>query len=128
MIQVFCSAPYISSTGKYYLFPLLEPFLAPATIAADVAKTVNPQWKKHYAITTDVAKADVFILPMDIAWYLHTGQRQVVEEFITNAKQWQKPCWIFSGGDYGISWPDEYVQLLQVLKTALTTEIDNICR
>lgn len=117
MIQVFCTAPTISSSGKYYLFPLLEPFLQPAAIATDVAKTVNPQWKKHYTITADAATANVFILPMDIAWYLHTGQRQVVEEFIATAKQWQKPCWIFSGGDYGITWPDQYVQILRMSGT-----------
>lgn len=114
MIQVYCNAPTIPSTGKYYLFPLLEPFLQPESIADDPGKTVNPQWKHFYRITTDASIADVFILPMDIAWYLQTGQRQVVDEFIASAKKWQKPCWIFSGGDYGISWPDPLVHVLRM--------------
>lgn len=126
MIQVYCNAPTIPSTGKYYLFPLLEPFLQPESIAEDPGKSVNPSWKHFYHITVEASVADVFILPMDIAWYLHTGQRQVVDDFIATAKQWKKPCWIFSGGDYGISWPDPFVHVLRMSGTRSCKKGNNI--
>ncbi len=114
MIHIYCTYPVEQDFGKYCLFPLLEPFLQPHVLHSNEAKADSPVWQTHYAITSLPEAADLFILPADIAWYYAHNRVHEVTDFVALAKQYAKPCWIFSGGDYGITWPDEYVQQLRM--------------
>lgn len=114
MIHIYCTYPVQQDFGKYCLFPLLEPFLQPHVLHNHEAKPVSPVWQSQYTVVHSPQEADVFILPVDVAWYFAYNRVSEVEAFVELAKQYSKPCWMFSGGDYGITWPDEYVQQLRM--------------
>nr|WP_264557955.1 hypothetical protein [Flavobacterium sp. N1718] len=93
MINVYTDRDYLGELHRRFVFPLLF----------HLWYKEDEPLRQVYTLVTDDAAADVYVLPLSVEYYISNGLRAVMDRFIDQALQRQKPVWVYSSGDLGLT-------------------------
>lgn len=99
MLKFYTDITQLTEENRKRVFPMLF----------DWFYLENKELKEHYEFVEKGQEADIFILPVDVGFYLNNNKRKQVDAFISEAKKNNKKVWIYSGGDFGVTWNDSDV-------------------
>lgn len=98
MLRLFTDIKYLNEENRSYVFPLVF----------DLYYSKSKFLTQLYSLTDDINNSDVIILPLEYT-FMYKKHRNYVNQFLINAKKFEKPIWIYSGGDFGISLEDNQI-------------------
>lgn len=93
MINVYTDRDYLGESHRRFVFPLLF----------HLWYKEDEPLRQVYTLLTDDAAADVYVLPLSVEYYISNGLRAVMHRFIDQALERQKPVWVYSSGDLGLT-------------------------
>jgi hypothetical protein len=93
MIKVYTDLSFITPEYRKMIFPLLF----------DLCYSTSVSLLELYQIVNNVNEADIVIVPVDIAYFFENDKRQWLYDFIAKGNASNKPVWVYSAGDRGIS-------------------------
>ncbi len=96
MLKLYTDNKLLTEENRQYVFPLLF----------DLYFGDNKILSNYFKIVNSIKEADIVILPLEYGFMLKNFNKYV-DLFIIKAKNFNKPIWIYSGGDYGISIEDK---------------------
>lgn len=91
MLKLYTNKEFLTETYRRQVFPLLF----------DLVFLKNKILLEYYPIVDTIESADVVVLPIDYVAFLK--HRLALLSIIKAAKINQKPIWIYTAGDYGIT-------------------------
>ena len=92
MLKLYTDINLLNEKNRSYMFPLLF----------DLQFSRNNFYTPYYNLEDNIEEADIAILPLEYGFMLK-NYNKYVDLFFNKAKSFNKPIWIYSGGDYGIS-------------------------
>ena len=92
MLKLYTDINLLNEKNRTYLFPLLF----------DLHFSRSNFYSQYYNLEDNIEEADIAILPLEYGFMLK-NYNKYVDLFFKKAKNFNKPIWIYSGGDYGIS-------------------------
>ncbi|TYB80155.1 hypothetical protein ES676_00360 [Bizionia saleffrena] len=99
MLKLYTDSDYLTERFRRQVFPLLF----------DLEFVPDPNLSAIYNIVTDIEDCDVVVIPIDYSVFVsHTD---AFKRLTSLAERYQKPLWVYTGGDYGFSLdlPNAYV-------------------
>jgi hypothetical protein len=93
MLKIYTDTTFITPQNRRIIFPLLF----------DLCYVKTPSILRLYKTVNSFEEADIVIVPIDIAYFFENNKRQWLFGFIAKGNIANKPVWIYSGGDCGIS-------------------------
>lgn len=101
MIQVYTEQSKLTSENRPHVFPLLFDMY--------YNENPDPRIAIHYRFTDDASEADIFIYPIDINEPFKRDESQEVLRTLSLWKEHQKPIWVYTSGDYGVTLNDKEI-------------------
>ena len=96
MLKLFTDNKFLTEENRPYVFPLVF----------DLYYSKSQFLYQYYNLTEDLSDADIVILPLEYAFMLK-HHKNYLHQFFIKVKETNKPIWIYTGGDFGISLKDE---------------------
>jgi hypothetical protein len=93
MIKIYTDTRMVTPQYRKIIFPLLF----------DLCFINTTSLLKLYEIVNNVNEADIVIVPVDIAYFFENDRSQWLYDFIAKGNTSNKPVWVYSAGDIGIS-------------------------
>lgn len=93
MVKFYTNVTEITPENRRRVFPMLF----------DWFFIGNPQIREHFELVDDPKEANVFILPIDAGYYLESNNKHLMDEFIKLAQFNNSNIWLYSAGDFGIT-------------------------
>lgn len=98
MLKLFTDIKFLNEENRSFVFPLVfDLFYAKSKILSN-----------YYSLTDDINNTDIIILPLEYA-LMFKNHKSYLNQFLAKAKEIQKPVWVYSGGDFGMSLKDEEI-------------------
>lgn len=98
MLKLFTDIKLLNEENRSYVFPLIF----------DLYFSKSQFLSKYYSLTDSIKDSDIIILPLEYAFMLK-NHKNYLNPFFKQTKQYTKPVWIYSGGDFGISLDDNQI-------------------
>tara|TARA_R110001632_G_scaffold59169_2_gene143904 strand:+ start:231 stop:1256 length:1026 start_codon:yes stop_codon:yes gene_type:complete len=98
MIKVFTVKSMLTPQNRPYVFPLL--------FDMHYNEQPDPRIAAHYKFTDKLEDADIFVFPIDINGPFKGGKSREVLRIIESWTKFNKPVWVYTSGDYGITLKD----------------------
>lgn len=99
MIKVFTNVDYLTERYRRVVFPLLF----------DLFYLKNEALLACYQLVDSIEECDIAIVPISIDNYYRDKKTYELDEFVKKAKEKGKKVWLYSGGDFGITYKDPEV-------------------
>jgi hypothetical protein len=96
MLKLYTNKSYLSEPNRKIIFPLML-----GLIYKEI-KFV----KDYYRLVETVEEADILVLPLQVE-YFFSNDKNEYQRFLNLSKQFEKPMWVFSGGDIGFTLKDD---------------------
>lgn len=96
MIKVFTNVNYLTERYRKVVFPLLF----------DLFYLKNETLLACYHLVDSIDECDIAIVPISIDTYYREKKTEELDDFVKKAKQKGKKVWLYSGGDFGITYKD----------------------
>jgi hypothetical protein len=93
MIKIYTDSSFVKPQFRKIIFPLLF----------DLCYGDNKKLLQLYQIVNSIEEADILIVPIDIAYFFKNKKKQRLFDFIEKGNTANKPVWVYSAGDFGIS-------------------------
>lgn len=103
MIKIFTDHNYLIDSNKRSFFPLFDELLIEDSIL-----------KEKYVFVDIIDDCEVIILPLSIDYLLENKNKKLVNQFMQYSKESNKPLWVFSSGDIGLTIRKENVYVFRV--------------
>lgn len=116
MIKIYTLTKYLNSDNRRRVFPLLF----------DLWYLNNQYSLDRYILVDNPEDADLAVFPIDIVYLFNIGESSVFWEFIREANSNGIPAWIYTAGDFGKTFSENFITFrLGGFKTKLSenTEI-----
>lgn len=94
MVNIYTWKNYLNQENRKRIFPL---FLDLHYIEGKTAR-------KFFSIEEKIEKAHVAVLPLDLGFFFQNNLMSEVERFLSLANQHNLQVWIYTAGDFGISY------------------------
>lgn len=104
MLKFYTDTKELTQENRKRVFPMLF----------DWFYLEQPLIKQYFYLVPTFIEADVCILPIDLGFYLTSNRKQEVLDFIALAKANHRKVWLYSAGDFGITWEDEAVTVFRL--------------
>ncbi len=91
MLRLYTNIDFLTETHRKHVFPLLF----------DIHYLKNESLLEYYKIVDDIESSDIVVFPIDYVAFLK--ERKAFLKLQKEAKAHNKPIWMYSGGDYGIT-------------------------
>ena len=98
MLKLYADKELLTEENRQYVFPLLF----------DVYFGDNKILSNYFEIVNSIEECDIAVVSLEYGYMLRKFKKQL-KLVIKKAKNINKPIWIYSGGDYGISIEDKGV-------------------
>ena len=98
MLRLFTNIKFLNEENRSHVFPLVF----------DLFYSKSKFLTQFYSLTDDIDNSDIIILPLEYA-FMHKNYNKYLIQFFNKTKNYKKPIWIYSGGDFGISLNDEQI-------------------
>lgn len=98
MLKLYVDIELLKEEYRSYVFPLVF----------DLHYSKSKFLSQFYSLSDDIAASDIIILPLEYAFMLKHHKKQL-NHFFKNVKESNKPIWIYTGGDLGISVEDDQI-------------------
>jgi len=98
MLKLFTDIKFLSEENRSYVFPLVF----------DLYFSKSKFLSKFYCLTENIKDSDIIILPLEYAFMIK-NYKNYLDPFFNQAKKYNKPIWVYSGGDFGISLVDNQI-------------------
>lgn len=104
MIKIFTDQTYLIHKNKGNFFPLFDKMVF----------DLNSQLYGYFNFTDNIKECNVLILPLSIDFFLENKGKKIVDYFKQLSKKHQKPLWVFSSGDVGLTILDPFIFVFRV--------------
>jgi hypothetical protein len=98
MLKLYTDIKLINEGNRPYVFPLIF----------DLYFSKSKFLMQYYSLTDSIKNSDIIILPLEYTYMLKKHDKYLTK-FLTNANEFEKPIWVYSGGDFGISLEDQKI-------------------
>lgn len=98
MLKLFTDINLLNQENRSFVFPLIF----------DLYYSKSKYLYQFYSLTENIEKSDIIILPLEYDFMLKYYKKYLVL-LIQQAKKFNKPIWIYSGGDFGVSIDDKQI-------------------
>ncbi len=98
MLKLFTDIELLNEENRSYVFPLVF----------DLYFSNSKFLSKYYSLTDNIEDSDIIVLPLEYAFMLK-NYNNYLNPFFKHTKKFNKPIWIYSGGDFGISLEDPQI-------------------
>lgn len=96
MIKIFTDTDFLTERYRKVVFPLLF----------DLFYLKNEMLLQYYNFVTSLEECDIAIVPISIDRYYKENNESKLDIFVMEAKKIGKKVWLYSGGDFGITYKD----------------------
>ena len=104
MLKIFTKSEYLTNEYRKWMFPLL----------LDLSFLKHDLFEDYYELVQTLDECDIAIFPININNLYLLKKKTELSNFISEAKKKNKPIWVFSGGDYGLTLPDKEVYVFRL--------------
>ena len=91
MLRLYTNIDFLTETHRKHVFPLLF----------DIHYLKNESLLSHYKLVNTIESCDIVVFPIDYVAFLK--ERSAFLKLQKEAKTHNKPIWIYSGGEYGMT-------------------------
>lgn len=98
MLKIYTDIKLLNNENRSQVFPLLF----------DLHFSKNEFLTQFYSVEKNIEDSHIVILPLEYSYMLKNHQ-EVFKELISKGKNLDKPIWVYSGGDFGLSLKDEQI-------------------
>ena len=99
MIQVYTDSTYLTQEFRKIIFPVL----------LDIHFTKSAIALENFQITETIEKAHVVVVPVAINYFFKHKKLKELNQFIDQALALHKLVWVYSAGDYGITFRKDVI-------------------
>ncbi|MFT5752470.1 MAG: hypothetical protein ACI86L_001983 [Dokdonia sp.] len=101
MIKVFTVKSLLTPQNRPHVFPLL--------FDMHYNEEPDPRLAIYYSFTDAPEDADIFVYPIDINGPFKHGKSRGVLDILEKWKNYNRPVWVYTSGDYGITLMDSRI-------------------
>ena len=98
MLKLYTDTKLINEGNRSYVFPLIF----------DLYFSKSKFLTQFYSLTDRMENSDIIILPLEYTFMLKKHDNYL-NQFFIDATGFDKPIWVYSGGDFGKSFDEEQI-------------------
>lgn len=104
MLKIYTQHDYLTIQNKGKYFPLFDELIS------------NKESKlfEKYCFVDSIDECDLLILPLFLDYLLEKKEKKIIDFFKVNAQKKQKPLWVFTSGDFGLTVKENYIYVFKL--------------